>query len=238
MDGIHLRVPAAFLRDKRIKANQRGIALAVLGAMWSFTGRGNICYASIGLGPDDEDEKKSKIKKATLCSRAALSKNTVVKYKKLLMQLGWITVKREGRGLNDTITLHEIAQVQTRNQNPTNCDPEDKNTGVEVFQNPTTNGCETSGVHQDMRSHVQNCTDTIKTIDEWNKFMDWSKERITLTSYKTLENTEVSLNSNQLLVYSPVSESLSIIISKYFSEEIENKIDVKFCGVGDVKNVA
>ncbi|EKR89721.1 DNA-binding helix-turn-helix protein [Leptospira santarosai str. CBC379] len=177
MEGIHLRVPVAFLRDKRIKPNQRGFALAVFGAMWSFCGRGNICFASIGLGP--EDETNPKFKNATLCSRSALSKNTVVKYKKLLMQLGWIAVKREGRGLNDTIILHEIAQTQ----NPTTCDSVEENLSIEVFQNPISMASDSGGVHQNAGLQVQNCTDNIVSTGE----------AITESSEKRTQDSKLSI---------------------------------------------
>ncbi|MDI7166710.1 helix-turn-helix domain-containing protein [Leptospira santarosai] len=299
MEGIHLRIPAAFLRDKRIKPNQRGLALAVFGAMWSFAGRGNICFASIGLGPDDE--KNPKYEKATLCSRSALSKNTVVKYKKILIQLGWIAVKREGRGLNDTIILHEIAQIQ----NSTACDSVEENLSIEVFQNPISMASDSGGVHQSAGLQIQNCTDNIVSTGEariessekstqdsklsiqfleekfgketltksfaiatakgmrsnlryvlgicknlqiseiqesegstWEEFKSWANERLTRSSIKILEDVNVSMNGNRLSILTPVSDSLKMIITKYFSEEVSTPVLVEFLGVGEGSRAA
>lgn len=226
VEGIHLRVPEAFPKDKRIKPAQLGPMMLVFGAMWSFTGRGNVCFASIGLGPDDVQNPK--IKKATLCSRSGLSKNTVVKYKKLLIQLGWIEVKREGRGLNDTIILHEIACAKTEIQNPTNCDSSGKNAGIEVFQNPTPNECDSSGVRHGVGMPIQNCTENLNKIDEWEKFLNWSKERLTRSSNDILKNIKINFNASELKLLEPVANSLSMIILKYFTEEVKKPISVKF----------
>ncbi|PJZ28720.1 helix-turn-helix domain-containing protein [Leptospira kmetyi] len=178
MEEIHLRVPRAFLRDKRVKPKEKAIMMAVFGAMWSFSGRGDLCYASIGLGPDDEDNPK--IGKATLCSRSSLSKNTVVKYKKRLKDLGWISPIREGRGKNDSITLFEFAQVVQPSQNPKNEDSKTSNIPIEVFQNPTTLGDDSSGVPQGDGMLVQDiCTDSIESTDESDKFVSQNQPQVT-----------------------------------------------------------
>lgn len=178
MEEIHLRVPRAFLRDRRIKPKEKAPMMAVFGAMWSFSGRGNLCYASIGLGPDDEENPK--IDKATLCSRSSMSKNTVVKYKKRLKELGWISPIREGRGKNDSITLFEFAQVLQISQNPKNEDSKASNISIEVFQNPTALGEDFSGVPQEGGMLVQDiCTDNIVSTDETNKFVSENKTQVT-----------------------------------------------------------
>ncbi|WP_078123989.1 helix-turn-helix domain-containing protein [Leptospira alexanderi] len=232
MDGIHLRVPKAFSRERRIKKNQLGTAILVFGSMWSFTGRGNICYASIGLGPDDEENPK--IGKSTLCSRSGLSKNTVVRYKKLLIQLGWIEVQREGRGLNDTITLHEIAQVGSEIQNPNDCDPTGENLATEGFQNPNTQERNSGGVLQTVGMPVQNCTDNIERVEEWEKFLNWSRGRLTRSSIETLENMRVNLDGNILNIKGTHPESIKIIIEKYLTEETSKTFVLRFESESDL----
>ncbi|RHX84734.1 helix-turn-helix domain-containing protein [Leptospira stimsonii] len=297
MEGIHLRVPGAFLRDKRIKPKEKAQLIIVFGAMWSFSGRGNLCYASIGKGPDDEENPK--IKRATLCSRSALTKNTVIKYKKRLKELGWISPKREGRGDNDTITLFEIAQLNTDIQNPKKDDSDEKNIPIVVFQNTNPNECASSGVHQEGGLVVQDfstenilstatskvVTSEIKSKDSkltaqaleekfgksvfakslaiattrgmqsnlryvlgicknlqneselhenskkgssWEDFINWSKERLTKSSIEILEKIQVEERSGSLLIKNAIPESLRMIVFKYFTEEIIEKIAIFF----------
>ncbi|WP_246838758.1 helix-turn-helix domain-containing protein [Leptospira stimsonii] len=223
---------------------QKAAAMAVFGAMWSFSGKGNKCYASIGLGPDDE--LNPKIKKATLCSRSGLSKNTVVKYKKLLYELGWIVPKREGRGYNDTIELFAFAQMKIEIQNPNFHDSKSSNPSIEVFQNPNTSEEVSSGVPQESVTVVQNLsTENIKIMDDhnveidvrkkeipevpiWKDFLGWSSERLTRSSCEILNHTRVELIGGSLVLLNPVPESLMMIIGKFFMEESKIKVPVIF----------
>ncbi|BDA80957.1 hypothetical protein LPTSP3_g38870 (plasmid) [Leptospira kobayashii] len=82
--------------------------MAVYGSLWSFSGSGNQCYPSVGNSQSDEGE--------TICKRSGLGKNTVIKAKKKLIALGYISVKRNGQGKNDTYTLYETPQLLSDSQ--------------------------------------------------------------------------------------------------------------------------
>ncbi|TGK36208.1 helix-turn-helix domain-containing protein [Leptospira gomenensis] len=227
MKGIHLRVPEAFAKDKRIKSSQLGPMILVFGSMWSFTGKGNVCYASVGFGPNDKQNPKTKNKekdKATLCSRSGLSKNTVIKYKKLLKQLGWISVKREGRGLNDTMLLHEIALIEPTNKNPNVCDTEGKNLGIEVFKNTNAIEGSSGGVPQgDGFAYTESSIEPIKRIEgkHWDIFIRWGRERLTRSSIRLLEEAIIKEQDGSLIVRGRIPESIGMIVHKYFVEELK-----------------
>lgn len=186
-----------------------------------------------------------------LATCLGMATTTVAKYISRLRKAGYIEqVSFDGRVRVIRSTLHD-AVVMERAQYKIS-----KTALANNPSQPRTNG-QDRGVQQG-RAAWDNRSVAVRTKEEnkktlnvsgtqknkfeptWNGLLDWSKGRITPSSYRTLENTKVNLNSNQLTVYSPVSKSLSIIISKYFSEEVKNKVDVKFSevGVGEVKNVA
>ncbi|EKP03597.1 DNA-binding helix-turn-helix protein [Leptospira kirschneri str. 2008720114] len=250
MEGIYLRTPKAFTKERRIKRNQLGTAILVFGSMWSFSGKGNVCFASIGLGPDDEENPK--IRKATICSRSGLSKNTVVKYKKLLAQLGWIQVRREGGTKNDTIHLFETPQTILEKVIPNNDDSNDEkkenvalNEGTLGIKNPNYMDKDSCSVPNEMGFTVQNSSkyninkidtvkyesfqiETIKMDSIWTNFLFWARKNLSYSSLDTISSLKKEFQGTTLKILDPVSKSTSKIIEKYFSETSTFKIKVFF----------
>ncbi|EKR82712.1 DNA-binding helix-turn-helix protein [Leptospira interrogans str. UI 08452] len=250
MEGIYLRTPKAFTKERRIKRNQLGTAILVFGSMWSFSGKGNICFASIGLGPDDEENPK--IGKATICSRSGLSKNTVVKYKKLLAQLGWIQVRREGGTKNDTIHLFETPQTILEKVIPNNNDSNAEKIGSLVFnenalgiKNPNCMNEDSCSVLKGMGFTVQNSSKhninkinntkhenfqiETKRIDSiWTEFLVWAGKRLSKTSYENLKELKIKFENERLYIIGEINDSLKMIVSKYFNEEAKLKTEIKF----------
>ncbi|EMG22284.1 hypothetical protein LEP1GSC083_3175 [Leptospira interrogans serovar Pyrogenes str. L0374] len=62
----------------------------------------------------------------------------------------------------------------------------------------------------------------------WNGFLRWSKDRLTKSSIETLEKIRVEPDGRTLCILDPVTESLRMIIAKYFTEEIRPPILVIF----------
>lgn len=62
----------------------------------------------------------------------------------------------------------------------------------------------------------------------WNGFLRWSKERLAKSSIETLEKIRVEPDGRTLCILDPVTESLRMIIAKYFTEEIRPPILVIF----------
>lgn len=168
-----------------------------------------------------------------LANCLGMATTTIAKYISRLRKAGYIEqVSFDGRVRVIRSTLHDavvMQRAQYKISKPASNNPSQPRT------NGQSRGVREGRVEWDNRSvavrtkeqnkKTLNVNDPQKNKSEptWNGFLDWSKKRITVSSYKTLENTKVNLNSNELIVYSPVSESLSIIISKYFSEEIKIK---------------
>ncbi|MCR8649455.1 helix-turn-helix domain-containing protein [Leptospira interrogans] len=250
MEGIYLRTPKAFTKERRIKRNQLGTAILVFGSMWSFSGKGNICFASIGLGPDDEENPK--IGKATICSRSGLSKNTVVKYKKLLAQLGWIQVRREGGTKNDTIHLFETPQTILEKVIPNNNDSNAEKIGSLVFnenalgiKNPNCMNEDSCSVPKGVGFTVQNSSkhninkinntkhenfqiETKRINSIWTEFLVWAGKRLSKTSYENLKELKIKFENERLYIIGEINDSLKMIVSKYFNEEAKLKTEIKF----------
>ncbi len=108
MKGTYIRIPIHFMKDKRILPKERARLMSVYGALWSFCGSGNSCFPKLGNSWEDEGE--------TLCKRSGLGKNTVIKAKKRLIDLGYVFAKRNGQGKNDTYTLFEVPSLESQNQ--------------------------------------------------------------------------------------------------------------------------
>ncbi|TGK10720.1 hypothetical protein EHO98_22635 [Leptospira stimsonii] len=63
--------------------------------------------------------------------------------------------------------------------------------------------------------------------EEWKKFLNYSDEKLTKSSRKTLHELKVKFDGNTLTLSNEVSDSLSKLISKYFTEERNLKLEVK-----------
>ncbi|UOG62408.1 helix-turn-helix domain-containing protein [Leptospira noguchii] len=70
------------------------------------------------------------------------------------------------------------------------------------------------------------------TYDEkettWNGFLRWSRDRLAKSSIETLEKIRVEPDGRTLCILDPITESLRMIIAKYFTEEIRPPILVIF----------
>ncbi|EMO53880.1 helix-turn-helix domain-containing protein [Leptospira noguchii] len=181
-----------------------------------------------------------------------MATTTVAKYISRLRKLGYIEqVSFDGRTRIIRSTLHDdVSMARTRYKIS-------KAAAGNYPSQPSTNG-EGRGVQQskadkDKRSalvrtkEVQNKTLNINATQSkiaenkkpnWESVLNWAKDRITPYSYQTLANAKVTLDPYKLTVHTLVSKSLSIIISKYFSEVLKNPITVEFVGVGDGKSAA
>ncbi|MDV6237598.1 helix-turn-helix domain-containing protein [Leptospira ellisii] len=248
-EEIYLPIPKKFSREKRIKKSQFSNALLVLGAIRSFAGRGGVCFAPIGFGPDDEENPK--VKKATLCSRSGLTKNTVVKYKKLLFELGWIHVKREGGKLNDTIRVFWSAQIFEKDTNTNVCDSSDKNdennTDLGVI-NPNVNEGDSTIPAVSVGPEVQYPinknvhilgeaqtidigTNTTEIENTWKDFLKWcERSRISFNTQNNLRSLKVSFDENKIQIASVTTRSAQNLIKKYFTENLRGKYSPWFYG--------
>lgn len=193
-----------------------------------------------------------KIGKATICSRSGLSKNTVVKYKKLLAQLGWIQVRREGGTKNDTIHLFETPQTILEKVIPNNNDSNAEKIGSLVFnenalgiKNPNCMNEDSCSVLKGMGFTVQNSSKhninkinntkhenfqiETKRIDSiWTEFLVWAGKRLSKTSYENLKELKIKFENERLYIIGEINDSLKMIVSKYFNEEAKLKTEIKF----------
>lgn len=74
----------------------------------------------------------------------------------------------------------------------------------------------------------QNQEEPYEKETTWNGFLRWSKDRLTKSSIETLEKIRVEPDGRTLCILDPVTESLRMIIAKYFTEEIRPPILVIF----------
>lgn len=71
-------------------------------------------------------------------------------------------------------------------------------------------------------------------IDSWNKFLQWSKSRLTRSSYAIIERLQVSIHvdgKSIRILYDPemeIHEYLKQLIYKFFNEEIKPSLVVVF----------
>ncbi|WP_411821281.1 helix-turn-helix domain-containing protein [Leptospira sp. 'Mane'] len=176
MQGTYIRIPTYFMGDKRIQPKERARLMAVYGSLWSFSGSGNQCYPSVGNSQADEGE--------TICKRSGLGKNTVIKAKKKLISLGYISVKRNGQGKNDTYTLFETPNLNSDSQ-------------IEEFKQEQVVEIKTKKVHFQNSRHVQ--TKSKATLHEANfpyikeNKKDTLKEKWLGSIRKFPENTQTQI---------------------------------------------
>ncbi|TGM04824.1 helix-turn-helix domain-containing protein [Leptospira barantonii] len=242
-DRIYLPIPRSFSREKRIKRSQFANALLLMGAIRSFAGMDGICFASIGFGPDDEVNPK--ILKPTLCSRSGLTKNTVVKYKKLLAELGWIQVKREGGQKNDSIKPFWEARPVVQNPTLIPCDsnPEKNNTNELDLGNINPNTMESESsiptvgegfeVQNPINKNVHKIDEAYETKNQpaqpeieiaWKDFLKWcERSRIPFSTLKNLYSLKVVFDENKIQIASVVTKSAHIYITRYFAENLRGK---------------
>ncbi|TGK38369.1 helix-turn-helix domain-containing protein [Leptospira gomenensis] len=74
----------------------------------------------------------------------------------------------------------------------------------------------------------QNPSSDLGKDPTWRGFLLWSKERLTRSSVEILEQVRVEPDGRTLCLLDPVPESLRMVITKYFTEEIRPPILVIF----------
>ncbi|AGS80501.1 hypothetical protein [Leptospira alstonii] len=63
----------------------------------------------------------------------------------------------------------------------------------------------------------------------WEGFLNWSSERLTKSSIEILKQVQIKFEDNEtLLILNEVPESLRMIITKYFTEEVQKIVPVEF----------
>lgn len=88
-------------------------------------------------------------------------------------------------------------------------------------------------VKQENVSQGLNLTNRKYQTPTWEGFLNWSAERLTKSSIETFQRVQIKFEDNgNLSVLNEVPESLRIIITKYFTEEVQKFVPVEF------KNVA
>ncbi|WP_167482062.1 helix-turn-helix domain-containing protein [Leptospira andrefontaineae] len=224
MEGTHLRIPSGFMHDKRIHPKERSNLFAVLGAFWSFAGKGNTCYPGIGKTAEDFERTK----KTTLCSRSGLGKNSVVKAKKRLAELGWIQVTRVGQGKNDLVLLLEKpievgAVVYPSNvQTPVKGNSETFNEDSAELQNSSPMAGSPESVPQGEASIVQEHVQL--NIEEHipKAFVEWAKGKLSRSSVELIveayEKQDTTCWVNPFGLNQP--STLHLIFKKWMSEKL------------------
>ncbi|EMJ37448.1 hypothetical protein LEP1GSC079_5179, partial [Leptospira interrogans str. FPW1039] len=68
-----------------------------------------------------------------------------------------------------------------------------------------------------------------KRIDSiWTEFLVWAGKRLSKTSYENLKELKIKFENERLYIIGNTSDSLKMIVSKYFNEEAKLKTEIKF----------
>lgn len=70
--------------------------------------------------------------------------------------------------------------------------------------------------------------DPFKNEPTWEGFLVWAKERLSKTSYENLKGLRIKFENERLYIIGDTSDSLKMIVSKYFNEEVKLKTEIKF----------
>ncbi|QOI44996.1 DNA-binding protein (plasmid) [Leptospira interrogans serovar Canicola] len=70
--------------------------------------------------------------------------------------------------------------------------------------------------------------DPFKNEPTWEGFLVWAKERLSKTSYENLKELKIKFENERLYIIGDTSDSLKMIVSKYFNEEAKLKTEIKF----------
>lgn len=70
--------------------------------------------------------------------------------------------------------------------------------------------------------------DPFKNEPTWEGFLVWAKERLSKTSYENLKGLKIKFENERLYIIGDTSDSLKMIVSKYFNEEAKLKTEIKF----------
>ncbi|EKO17754.1 hypothetical protein [Leptospira kirschneri] len=64
--------------------------------------------------------------------------------------------------------------------------------------------------------------------ESWEGFLVWAKERLSKTSYENLKGLKIKFENERLYIIGEINDSLKMIVSKYFNEEVKLKTEIKF----------
>ncbi|UNE66459.1 DNA-binding protein [Leptospira interrogans] len=70
--------------------------------------------------------------------------------------------------------------------------------------------------------------DPFKNEPTWEGFLVWAKERLSKTSYENLKELKIKFENEGLYIIGDTNDSLKMIVSKYFNEEVKLKTEIKF----------
>ncbi|QOI53419.1 DNA-binding protein [Leptospira interrogans] len=70
--------------------------------------------------------------------------------------------------------------------------------------------------------------DPFKNEPTWEGFLVWAKERLSKTSNESLKQFRVKFENEGLYIIGEINDSLKMIVSKYFNEEVKLKTEIKF----------
>lgn len=168
-----------------------------------------------------------------------MATTTVAKYISRLRKAGYIEqVSFDGRVRVIRSTLHDAVVMQRAQYKIS------KTALVNNPSQPRTNG-QDRGVPEG-RAAWDNRSVAVRTKEEskktlnvsgpeknkpeptWNGFLDWSESRLPRYSNDILKNIKIDFNENEFRLLEPVPDSLGMIIQKYFTEEVEQKISITF----------
>lgn len=173
-----------------------------------------------------------------LATCLGIATTTVAKYISRLRKAGYIEqVSFDGRVRVIRSTLHD-AVVTERAQykisktalanNPSQPRTNGQDRGVQQGRAAWDNRSVAVRTKEESKKTLNVSAEKIKSEPTWNGFLDWAEERLTRSSNDILKNLKIDFKVNELRLLEPVTNSLSMIILKYFTEEVKKPISVKF----------
>lgn len=173
-----------------------------------------------------------------LATCLGMATTTVAKYISRLRKAGYIEqVSFDGRVRVIQSTLHN-AVVMERAQykisktalanNPSQSRTNGQDRGVQQGRAAWDNRSVAVRTKEESKKTLNVSAEKIKSEPTWNGFLDWAEERLTRSSNDILKNLKIDFKVNELRLLEPVTNSLSMIILKYFTEEVKKPISVKF----------
>ncbi|ULG94696.1 DNA-binding protein (plasmid) [Leptospira interrogans] len=70
--------------------------------------------------------------------------------------------------------------------------------------------------------------DPFKNEPTWEGFLVWAGKRLSKTSYENLKELKIKFENERLYIIGEINDSLKMIVSKYFNEEVKLKTEIKF----------
>ncbi|MCH1903619.1 DNA-binding protein, partial [Leptospira interrogans] len=70
--------------------------------------------------------------------------------------------------------------------------------------------------------------DPSKNEPTWEGFLVWAGKRLSKTSYENLKELKIKFENERLYIIGEINDSLKMIVSKYFNEEVKLKTEIKF----------